>query len=130
MLDGPFLAVRQLDLDLHLLPADTGPLATFRARFRFALTGQLAADRAFLRKLDEARTGMLPTSFAGVWFHRFAIPLGIAEMEIGLYEVIDGEVVLPLEQTGAPADDLLELDHGVYWAHQDDVPNIPCIHAS
>jgi hypothetical protein len=54
----------------------------------------------------------------------FAVPLGIAEMLVGFYEVIDGKIVLVLEQAGVAADDLLELDHGVGRPHQDDVADV------
>jgi hypothetical protein len=51
-------------------------------------------------------------------------------MVVGFYEVVDGEVILPLVQSCAPSNDLLKLDHGVHRTHQDDVPHIPSIHTS
>ncbi len=45
-------------------------------------------------------------------------------MVVGLHEVVDGEIVLAVEQPGAAPDDLLELDHGVHRPHQHDVAHI------
>ena len=50
-------------------------------------------------------------------------------MVVRLHEVVDREVVLAVVKPGAAADDLLELDHGVDRAHQDDVANVAGIHA-
>ena len=64
------------------------------------------------------------------WLHWLAVPLWITEVMVRLHEVVDREVVLPVEEAGAAADDLLELDHGLNRPHQNDVPNVPCVHAS
>ena len=48
---------------------------------------------------------------------------------VGFDEVDDGEVVLAVEDAGASADDLLELDHGVHGAHEDDVAHVAGVHA-
>ena len=58
-----------------------------------------------------------------------AVPLGIAEVLVGLHEIVDREVVLALEQAGAAADDLLELDHRLDRAHQDDVADVAGVDA-
>ena len=59
----------------------------------------------------------------------FAIPFGIGKMMVSLNEIVDGEVVLAFEQPGATANDLFELDHGIDWAHQDDVADVAGVHA-
>ena len=51
-------------------------------------------------------------------------------MVVGLDKIIDGEMIFALKQAGAPADDLLKLDHGVDRAHQDDIADIRGIHPS
>ena len=51
-------------------------------------------------------------------------------MEICLHEIVDGEVVLAIVKPGAPADHLLELDHRVDRAHQNNVADIASINAS
>ena len=48
---------------------------------------------------------------------------------VSLNEIVDGEVVLAFEQPGATANDLFELDHGIDWAHQDDVADVAGVHA-
>ena len=48
---------------------------------------------------------------------------------VRLHVVVDREVVLAVVQPGAPADDLLELDHGIDGPQQDDVAHVPGIDA-
>jgi hypothetical protein len=50
-------------------------------------------------------------------------------MMMCLHEIIDRKVVLPIVQPRSASDDLLELDHGIDRAHQDDVADIAGIHA-
>ena len=50
-------------------------------------------------------------------------------MVVRLHEVVDREVVLAVVEPRAAADDLLELDHRVDRAHQDDVADVAGIHA-
>jgi hypothetical protein len=59
----------------------------------------------------------------------FAVPFGIAEVVVGFYEVVDGEVVLAFVEAGAAADDLFELDHGVDGAEEDDVADVAGVDA-
>jgi hypothetical protein len=49
-------------------------------------TGKLPADRALL--INRTGAGVIATVFAGFWFQRFPIPLRIAEVEVGLNEVL------------------------------------------
>ena len=50
-------------------------------------------------------------------------------MVVCLDEVIDGEIVLAVVETGAAPDDLLELDHRIDGPHEHDVADVPGIHA-
>lgn len=45
-----------------------------------------------------------------------------------LHEIIDREVVFPVIEPRSTSDDLLELDHRIDRAHQDDVTDIASIH--
>src|ERR1035437_5562898 len=65
----------------------------------------------------------------GVWIAGLAVPLGVAEMVVRFYEVVDGEVVLAVVEARAATDDLLELDHRIDGAHQDDVADVAGVHA-
>ena len=56
-----------------------------------------------------ARGGVLRLMF--FWFGKLSVPLGIIEMMVGLYEVADREVILPIVQARTTANDLFELDH-------------------
>ena len=46
---------------------------------------------------------------------------------VGFHEVIDREEVLPFEEAGAASDNLLELDHGIDRAHEDDISDVASI---
>ena len=72
---------------------------------------------------------MIATLLAWFRFQRLAVPFRIAEMVVRLHEVVDGEVVLAIVKPRAAPNDLLELNHGVDRAHQDDVANVAGIHA-
>ena len=50
-------------------------------------------------------------------------------MVMRLHEVVDREVILPVVKPRAAPDDLLELDHRVDRAHQDDVADVAGVHA-
>jgi len=65
----------------------------------------------------------------GLRVDRLAIPLGIGEMMMRLYEIVNGEVVLAVAKPRAAAVDLLELDHRIDRAHQDDVAHVAGIDA-
>jgi hypothetical protein len=96
VLDGPLFAVRELDLD---------PLASgwrFLSAFRLAVTLIFAGRRGVFASTSGTRQN---------GFDELTIPLWIVEMFIGLHEVIDGEIVLAIEEPRPAPDDLLELDH-------------------
>ncbi len=50
-------------------------------------------------------------------------------MLMGFDEVVDGEEVFAVVETGAAADDLFEFDHGVDGAHEDDVADVAGVDA-
>src|SRR5947209_3617229 len=96
------------------------------------------ADFEFLARWERAgwrgRSGNYGTygrdaTDGGFWFDRLTIPLGIGEVVVGFHEIVDREVILPVEEARAAPDYLLELDHGVDRAHQDDVADVPGIDA-
>ena len=58
----------------------------------------------------------------------FAVPLRVVEVMVCFYEVINREVILTVVKPCATSDDLLELDHRVDWAHQNNVANVPRIY--
>ena len=60
---------------------------------------------------------------------RLPVPFRVAEVVMGLHEIVDGEVVLAVIEPCPPADDLFELDHGVDRPHQHDIADIAGIHA-
>ena len=94
--------------------------------------GLIAANRARLRRRFDASTRRPAAGLADfrlVRFHRFTIPLRIAEMMMRPNKVINREVVLAVKQPSASANDLLELDYGAYRAHQHDVAHVAGIHA-
>src|SRR5271157_5563278 len=93
-LDGAFFAVGKLHFHSRLFLAHARALTAHAARFFLTLAGPLAAIRAWLRLNSYALAGMITTLLAGFWFQRLAVPLRIAEMVVGLHEVVDGEVVL------------------------------------
>ena len=111
MLDGARLAIGELDLDL-LAPGGLR-LAVAVMGVIFPLLGLVGLGRLGLRRL---------------WLDRLAIPLGVAEVVVGLHEVVDGEVVLAVVQARAAADDLLELDHRIDRPHQHDVADVARVH--
>src|SRR5258708_7198602 len=103
MLDPPLLAVGKPDL---------GPLSIY----------------GWLRTIDRAGTRR-----RALWasdrrcraeIDRLAIPLRIAEVVMCFDEVVDREVVLAIVQPRSTADDLLELDHRMNRAHQNDVADV------
>ena len=61
-------------------------------------------------------------------FFRFAVPFGVGKMMMGVDEIIDGEVFLAIEETCAASDDLLEFDHRVDRAHENDVADVARVH--
>lgn len=108
MLDGAGLPVGELHFDL-------GPLFIF---------GPFLGSRLARR---DGR-GWIP-----LWLrfrlHRLAVPLRIVKVVVRLHEIVNRKVVLSIIEPGAAPDNLLELDHRIDRAHQDDVADVPCIHA-
>ena len=72
---------------------------------------------------------VLPQVTSGNWFTWLSIPLRIAEVMVGLHEIVDGEVVLAVIEPRAAADDLFELNHRVDGPHQRDVADVAGVHA-
>ena len=109
VLDRALLAIAQLDAGLG--GARLGPLWIIGC-----LLGRLGfANRHHSLELNRLRLQRLP------------IPLRIAEVVVGLYEVVDREVILAVVQAGATADDLLELDHRIHRPQQHDVAHVAVI---
>ena len=129
VLNGTLFAVGQLHFRLRLLLAHAWALTANRARFFRTFARCLSAHRTWLRYRLHALAGVLATLLARFRLQRLAVPFRIAEMVVRLHEVVDGEVVLAIVKPCAAPDDLLELDHGVDRAHQDDVANVAGIHA-
>ena len=131
MLNAPFLTISQFDLGA--LGTGAGTLAALLAVFPFTRAGTGSTGTTGLWWGVLTNTGGDLTSFTELvlflWFSGITIPFWITEQVVGFYEVVDGEVILPLVQSCAPTNDLLELDHGVHWTHQDDVPNVASIYA-
>ena len=48
---------------------------------------------------------------------------------VGIDKIVDGEIFLAIEETGAAPDDLLEFDHRVDRTHEDDIADVARIHA-
>src|SRR5438046_766512 len=59
-----------------------------------------------------------------LWLNRLAIPLGIAEMQVRLHEIVNREVIFAVEKPRAASDDLLEFNHRIDRTHQNDVADV------
>lgn len=88
------------------------------------LTGDPGA--VVLREVLE-RSGIVEWMVAQLGGERLAVPFGVIEVLVRLHEVPDREEILALVNPRAAPDDLLELDHRPYRAHQHDVAHIPRI---
>ena len=120
------------ELDLRLFLADARTLPADRARFLFffrTLAWSLATNCAGLWLLPFALTRLAAALLARFRFQRLAVPFRVAEMQVRLHEVVDGEVVLAVVKPCAAPDDLLELDHAIDRAHQNDVADVAGINA-
>src|SRR5581483_5328296 len=128
VLDGQLFAVGKLHLRLGLLLAFAWELPAERARLLRALAGALATDQAWLLRLLHTLARMIAT--LRTWFRllRRPIPFVVVEVKICLHEVIDSEVVLPVEEPCPAPDDLLELNHAVDGAHKNDIADVAGIH--
>jgi len=116
VLDGALLPIGQPDPGPPA--ADAGALPAFVARLFRTLTGRLRAGRARRGQRLDAGARSLPADGAGFRLERVPIPLRIEEVLVRLDEVEDREVVLPLEEARAAADDLLEFNHRVDRTHE------------
>src|ERR1017187_6416787 len=127
VLNGTLLPVGQL----HFRPffAHARALTAHWASFLRTLARNHSAYRTGLGCRLYALARVKATLLAGLRFHRFAVPLRVTEMKIGLHEVVDGEVVLAIVKPCAATDNLFELDHGIDRTHQNDVANVTGIHA-
>lgn len=130
----------------HMLNGPLFPIGEHHFCLFLAYAAALAADRAYVfrtfarclptngtwfrgRRRLCASARLIAALLAGLRLQRLAVPFGVAEVKIGLHEVIDGEVVLAIVKACVAADDLLELDHGVDRPHRNDVANIAGINA-
>ena len=131
VLDVARLSVGQLYLDASssLAVAAARPLAAFGAWFWRAFARRFAANRAWLRLGRFANAGPFAALGARLFLLRFAVPFGVAEVVMGVDEIVDREVVLAVVEAGAAADDLLELDHRVDRPHEDDVADVAGVDA-
>ena len=120
----------RLHLDLTSLPeADDDRLLRLLAG-----AGKVAADRARFGPIAPAAPA-LPAAFAHARIapafraHGRTVPRRVVELVARAHEVVDGEVVLLVEEPRAAPHDLLELHHRVDGAHQHDVPHVPRVNA-
>ena len=109
VLNGSLLPVREPDLDLA----------------RFLVRWRRRSSDGFV--ISSAGFGYLRF---GLRCDRFAVPFRVTEVMVRVHEVVDREVVFAVVETRSATDDLLELDHRVDGAHQDDVANVAGIHTS
>ena len=103
--------------DHHVL--DRSLLAIGQLHFGF-----LARGKELLRLFADRFGFPRQSRLLGQRIDRFAVPLRVAEVMVGLHKVVDREVILTLVKARASPDDLLELDHGVDRSHQHDVAHI------
>ena len=129
VLDDAFLSVGELHPCSLLLFADATNLPADFAGNLGAFAGRLAANFARLGRWNDTGAGTLAALRTGLRLHRVAVPFRVAEMVVRLHEVVDREIILPLEEPRAAPDDLLELDHRIDGPHQHDVADVPGIHA-
>src|SRR5579872_2008756 len=128
VLNRALFSIGKFHLRLLLLPAHTRALAANIAWLFQTLTRIFRTHSARLQQRRSALARIVAAP--GTWFRlqRFAVPLRIGEMMVGLHKVVDGEIVLAIVKPRAPANDLLELDHGVDRAHENNVADVPRIH--
>ena len=106
--------------------ADTWPFATLRADWVVAYTRIVTAHRAWVMKFLLACTWVVATYRAeGV-----AIPLGILEILVCSYKIVNGKVELIIKKARASSDNLLELNHIIDRSEEYDIAHIASIHAS
>ena len=66
---------------------------------------------------------------ATYWAEWIAIPLGILEILVCSYEIVNGKVKLIIKKARASSDNLLELNHIIDRAEKHDIAYIASIHA-
>jgi hypothetical protein len=113
VLDSTLFAVGELHFCLFLAYARA--LAAERALVFRTLARCLATNRTGLWRLLFTLAWVIAALLARFRFQRLAVPLRIVEVQIGLHEVVDGEVVLAVVKPRAAPDDLLELDDRINW---------------
>ena len=106
--------------------ASAWPFATFRADWVVTYTRIVTAHRAWLFWLRLASAWVVAT-YRAEWI---AIPLGILEILVCSYKIIDGEVVFVVKKSCASSDDLLKLNHIIDRAEKHDIANIASVHTS
>src|SRR5271157_4706776 len=89
----------------------------------------LARLSRFRLRLWSRRLGSWSRLRLGFRLYRLAVPLRIVEVLVRPNEVVDGEKVLAVVEARASPDDLLELNHGVDGAQQDDVADVAGVDA-
>src|SRR5260370_24749573 len=129
MLNGARFPVGTLHLRLFSLLEHTGGSAANLARLFRTLARIFRTNRARLQQWPSALAGVIAAPGTWLRLQRLAVPLRIVEMKIRSYEIVNGEIVLAVIKPRPSADDLLELNHGVDGAHENDVANVAGIHA-
>src|SRR5216683_6520515 len=129
MLNGPLFSIGRLHFCLLL--AYAGALVADRAGGLRTFARYLSANGTWFRGRRRlwALARVIATLLARFRFQRLAVPFGIVEVKVSLHEVIDSEVVLPIVEPCAAADNLLELNHRVDGPHQHDIADVPGIYA-
>ena len=98
VLDSTGFAIGQLHLGFLFLFTSTIEASANNAGLFGTFAWSLAANRTWLWRYYLAftwlHTAFLAWFFVGNWL---AIPFGVAEMEMGFYEVVDREIVLAIE---------------------------------
>jgi hypothetical protein len=104
--------------------ADAWPFATLRADWVVAYTRIVTAHRAWVMKFLLACTWVVATYRA----ERVAIPLGILEILVCSYKIVNGKVVFIVKKSCASSDNLLKLNHIIDGAHEHDIAHVAGIH--
>ena len=99
------------------------PSANFTFSFPLRLRRLGARFFRFARTARFSRLG---------WFRFYwlAVPFGVGKMVICIHEVVDSEIFFTVKKARSAADDLLEFDHGIYRAHQNDIADIARVNTS
>src|SRR5579862_3913891 len=79
-------------------------------------------------RLSFAHTRLAAALLARLWREWLAVPLRIVEVKIRLHEIKNGEIVLSVVKPRSPPDDLLEFNHRVDRAHENNVTDVAGVH--